>query len=271
MIDQGGRAIAPTLDRHALRLGLVAALSAGAWIALAGWSASPFARYLDHEGWSDPGLLAALCRSVPQGELVIPALLYALAWLLMIVAMMLPTTLPLLGIFNRITASRADAGALMARVVLGYAVAWLGFGFLAHGLDSLLHLAAGKVDWLAARGGLVGALILVAAGAFQFSALKYRCLERCRTPFAFVNERWNGRRPSREAFRIGFDHGVFCVGCCWALMLVMFVVGMGNLGWMLILAAAMAAEKNLPWGRRLRTPLGLGLIAWGGALVAANL
>jgi predicted metal-binding membrane protein len=210
-----------------------------------------------------------LCRSVPQGEIVIPVAVHALAWLTMITAMMLPTTLPLLGIFNRVTAARADAGALLARVIAGYAVAWLGFGLLAHGLDGALHLLAGKLDWLVARSELVGAAILVGAGAFQFSALKYRCLERCRTPFAFINERWHGRRPSREAFHIGFDHGVFCVGCCWALMLVMFVVGMGNLGWMLLLAAAMAAEKNLSWGRRLRTPIGLGLIAWGGALAAA--
>jgi predicted metal-binding membrane protein len=250
---------------------LVAALSATAWAALLAWSASPYARYLEHSGWDQAGALATLCRSIPQGALIIPALLYALAWLLMIAAMMLPTTLPLLDIFRRITASRRDAGALMARVVSGYAVAWLAFGLLAHGLDSGLHILAGKFDWLVVRGGLVGAIILIAAGAFQFSALKYRCLERCRTPFAFINERWHGRRPPREAFRIGLEHGVFCVGCCWALMLVMFVVGMGSLGWMLLLAAAMAAEKNLPWGRRLRTPLGVGLIAWGGALAAASL
>jgi len=258
-------------DRHALRLGLIAALSAAAWAALALWSASPYARYLVHGGWGEPGVLAALCRSLPQGELALPALLYALAWLLMIAAMMLPTTLPLLGLFSRMTASRPDAGTLLACVVLGYAAAWLGFGLLAHGLDSMLHLAAAKTDWWVARGGLVGALVLLAAGAFQFSALKYRCLERCRTPFAFVNARWRGLRPSREALRVGFEHGVYCVGCCWALMLVMFVVGMGNLGWMLTLAAAMAAEKNLPWGRRLRTPLGLGLIAWGATLFAAAL
>jgi predicted metal-binding membrane protein len=257
-------------DRHTLRLGLIAALSAAAWLALVLWSASPYARYLDHGGWAEPGLLAALCRSVPQGQLVVPAFVHALAWLLMITAMMLPTTLPLLGIFGRITASRPDAGALMARVVLGYAVAWAGFGLIAHGLDSALHLGAGEIGWLVPRGELVGALILVAAGAFQFSALKYRCLERCRTPFGFINERWRGRRPNREAFRVGFDHGIFCVGCCWALMLVMFVVGMGNLGWMLVLGAAMAAEKNLSWGWRLRTPLGLGLIAWGGVLAALS-
>jgi predicted metal-binding membrane protein len=262
-------ALPPRAPDRRLPLALVAALVLGAWAVLAVWSASPYARYLEHGGWDRAGALAALCRSVPQGELVIPVLVYALAWLAMITAMMLPTTLPLLGIFNRVTGSRPDAGRLMARVIAGYAVAWLGFGLLAHGLDSGLHLFAGKLDWLIARGELVGAAILVGAGAFQFSALKYRCLERCRTPFAFINERWHGRRPAREAFRIGLDHGVFCVGCCWALMLVMFVVGMGNLGWMLLLAAAMAAEKNLPWGRRLRTPIGLGLIAWGGALAAA--
>ncbi len=258
---------APDADRASLRLGLVAALSVAAWAALAIWSASPYARYLDHGGWGEPGWLGVLCRSLPGG-LAIPALLYALAWLLMIAAMMLPTTLPLLRIFGRMTASRPDGGALLTWVVLGYALAWLGFGLLAHGLDSALHLAAAKSDWLVARGTLVGALVLVGAGAFQFSRLKYRCLERCRTPFAFVAARWHGRRPSREAFHIGFAHGAFCVGCCWALMLVTFVVGMGNLGWMLIVAAAMAAEKNLPWGRRLRTPLGLGLIAWGASLVA---
>jgi len=257
-------------DRR-LPLALVTVLALGAWGVLAVWSASPYARYLDHGGWDRAGALAAFCRSVPQGELVIPMLVYAFAWLVMITAMMLPTTLPLLGIVHRVTASRPDAGRLMARVIAGYAVAWIGFGLLAHGLDSALHLVAARLDWLVVRSELVGAAILVAAGAFQFSALKYRCLERCRTPFAFVNERWHGRHPAREAFRIGLDHGVFCVGCCWALMLVMFVVGMGNLGWMLVLAAAMAAEKNLPWGRRLRTPIGLGLIGWGGALAAAAL
>jgi predicted metal-binding membrane protein len=253
-------------DGHGLRLGLIALLSVAAWAALAIWSASPYARYLDHGGWGDAGLLATLCRGLP-GAPALAGLIYALAWLLMIAAMMLPTTLPLLGIFGRMTAARPDAGALFARVVLGYAVAWLGFGLLAHGLDDALHLAASRVDWLVARGSLVGALVLVGAGSFQFSALKYRCLERCRTPFAFVNARWQGRRPSGEAFRIGLAHGLYCVGCCWALMLVMFVVGMGNVGWMLVVAAAMAAEKNLPWGRRLRMPLGLGLIGWG-ALVA---
>ncbi len=184
---------APGADLATLRLGLVAALSAAAWAALAIWSASPYARYLDHGAWDEPGWLAVLCRSLPGGP-ALPGLLYALAWLLMIAAMMLPTTLPLLRIFARMTASRPDAGTLLTWVILGYALAWLGFGLLAHGLDSVPHVAAAKSDGLVARGEVVGALVLVGAGAFQFSRLKYRCLERCRTPFAFVNARWHGGR-----------------------------------------------------------------------------
>jgi len=117
---------------------------------------------------------------------------------------------------------------------------------------------------------MAGVAVLASAGAFQFSALKYRCLDECRTPFAFVASRWHGRAPVREAFRIGIDHGVFCVGCCWALMLCMFVVGTGSLGWMLALAALMAAEKNVPGGAMLRLPIGIGLIGAATVVLVAH-
>ncbi len=125
--------------------------------------------------------------------------------------------------------------------------------------------------WLVAHGWVIGVALVGAAGLFQFSSLKYRCLDKCRTPFGFVAERWRGVAPSREALRIGLDHGAFCVGCCWALMLLMFVVGSGSLGWMLALAAVMAAEKNLPGGRRLSAPLGAALVAWAAGIAAVNL
>ena len=134
----------------------------------------------------------------------------------------------------------------------------------------VLRSVAANSSWFIGHGWMVAATVLIGAGLFQFSALKYRCLEQCHTPFTFVASRWHGRAPSQEALRIGFDHGVFCVGCCWALMLLMFVVGMGNLGWMLVLAAIMAAEKNLSWGRRLRTPLGVALVIWGCAIIVLN-
>ena len=95
---------------------------------------------------------------------------------------------------------------------------------------------------------MVGAAVLGGAGLFQFSALKYRCLDNAARRSASSSSAGAAARPAREALRLGVDHGVFCVGCCWALMLLMFVVGTGSLGWMLALAAVMAAEKNLPWG-----------------------
>jgi predicted metal-binding membrane protein len=253
-----------------LALALVAAVAVPAWALLALWSASPYRGYLDHGGWGDAIALSPLCRAVPGGEVVVPALVTAFAWLLMIAAMMVPTALPLVGTFRRIVAGRPDAGRLVAAVLAGYVAAWMGFGIVAHAADAGVRAAAAGSPWLVAHAWVLGAGVLALAGAFQFSALKYRCLERCRTPFGFVNAHWHGRRPARESLRLGLAHGAFCVGCCWALMLVMFVVGMGNPGWMLVLAAAMAAEKNLPAGPRLRTPLGLGLLAWAAAIALAR-
>jgi predicted metal-binding membrane protein len=258
-------------DQRRLLFGvLFTLLVAAAWAVLALWSASPYGRYLDHGGWGDAAAVAALCRAVPEGDVAVPALLHAGAWALMIAAMMLPTTFPLLAMFRRISGSRRDAGRLLTLVVLGYFAAWLAFGLIAHLADAALRVAAARYAWFVAHGWIVAAAVLAAAGLFQWSALKYRCLEECRTPFGFVASRWRGRSPSKDALRIGFDHGLFCVGCCWALMLTMFVVGTGNVGWMLALAAVMAAEKNLPIGHHLRTPVGVGLLGWAGAIVLAN-
>jgi predicted metal-binding membrane protein len=249
---------------------LLATLAAMAWAALWLWSLSPWSRYLGNDGWTDSGALATLCRAVPQGDIVVPAALHAIAWVVMIAAMMLPTTLPLLVLFRRITQARSDRTQLAALVVLGFFAAWFAFGVVAHLADTALRSVAAGSAWFIGHGWMVAAAVLIGGGLFQFSALKYRCLEQCHTPFAFVASRWHGRAPRQEALRVGFDHGVFCVGCCWALMLLMFVFGMGNLGWMLVLAGIMAAEKNLPWGRRLRTPLGIGLVLWGCVLVYLN-
>jgi len=250
---------------------LLGGLALAAWGALWAVSASPYARYAAHASWLDATAFAALCRSLPGGSVVVPAALYALAWVLMIAAMMLPTTYPVLGIFRVMTRARADAGRLLALVVAGFFVAWLAFGLVVHGVDLAIASLGARSAWLAAHGWIAGAAVLAAAGVFQFNALKYRCLEQCRTPFAFVASRWHGRSPAREAFAIGVDHGVFCVGCCWALMLCMFVVGTGSLGWMLALAALMATEKNVPGGARLRLPIGAGLLGAAALIVAMHL
>jgi len=250
--------------------GLLAALTLAAWLALWLWQQSPYARFLEHGGWSDAGLLASLCRALPRGGFLVPAALYAGGWVLMTAAMMLPTVFPLLEMFRRLTRDRADGGRLLCAVVAGYLGVWALFGVGAHALDWSLHQAAAQSAWLTFNGWALGAAALALAGLFQFSALKYRCLDKCRSPLSFVTQYWRGYAPFRHAFLLGAHHGVFCVGCCWALMLLMFVVGTGNLGWMLALAVAMTVEKTARWGRHLAKPLGAGLLAWAGAIALGS-
>ena len=235
---------------------VIGLLVAVAWLALTLWATSPYARYLEHGNWSDIGFAAAICHALPAGQVLLPGLLYAGGWLLMTAAMMLPTTLPLLHRFERMTSARSDRHPLVFLLIAGYLLVWGAFGIAAHLLDTRFHLIVRQSDWLVANGWALGAVVLMAAGAFQFSPLKYRCLDQCRSPLGFITRHWRGRRPNWDALRLGADHGAFCVGCCWAIMLMMFVVGTGNVGWMLALGAIMAVEKNMPWGQQLSHPLG---------------
>lgn len=167
--------------------------------------------------------------------------------------------------------ARPERGQLIGLLILGYLLAWAGFGVAAHLLDLGLHEAARREDWVTRHGWLIGAAVLALAGLFQFSRLKYRCLDKCRTPFSFLSAHWHGPTPRRSSLRLGLHHGLYCVGCCWAIMLLMFVVGTGNVGWMLLLGAVMAVEKNAPWGRSLSRPLGGALLASAGIAAGANL
>lgn len=246
-------------------------LTGTAWLALILWEQSPYGRYLDHPRWTETGIGAAMCRVLPAGDVLLPALLYAGGWLLMIAAMMLPTALPLFRLFERMVRPRRDHAVLIALLVAGYLVVWAGFGVAAHLLDAFVNAGVRRSEWLMLNGWAIGAAVLALAGLFQFSRLKYRCLDKCRAPFGFIAERWHGPHPRKGAWRLGLDHGIYCVGCCWALMLLMFVVGTGNVGWMLGLGAVMAIEKNMPWGRRLSRPLGAALLAVAGFIATTSL
>jgi predicted metal-binding membrane protein len=242
-----------------------------AWLILWLWELSPYGHYLHHGQWTELGLGTSLCL-VPVGDgTLVPALLYVGGWVLMTTAMMLPTTLPLLEAFRRLTQKRRDRWLLMSLLITGYLFAWGLFGLVAHSLGWVLHGVAQGNAWLIFNGWVFAATVLGIAGLFQFSALKYRCLDNCRAPLSFVTRHWNGQASHRHALLLGLDHGVYCVGCCWALMLLMFVLGTGSLGWMLLLGALMAAEKNLPFGRRLAAPLGGVLLACAAVVVAGHL
>ncbi len=258
------------MRRQDIFLPLVGLLIAISWATLWFWEQSPYGRYLDHGDWLQIGLAGAICQSLPAGRILFPALLYIGGWLLMTSAMMLPTTLPLLAMFRKMTARRGDRHRLLALLIGGYLSAWAAFGLAMHLLDFGLHEAAADSQWLTANSWSIAAVVLIGAGLFQFSPLKYRCLDRCRSPLGFLAGHWHGRGAGWEAYLLGILHGAFCVGCCWALMLATFALGMGNLGWMLLFGALMAAEKNLPGGRRVGPPLGVVLALWGMAVAAAG-
>lgn len=264
--------VVPTrADRHRrVFLPVLAALVGLAWVTLWAWASSPYGRYLEHGDWMKSGPAAFLCSAVPAGDVLVPMVLYAAAWILMTAAMMLPTTLPLFNTFDHLTNGRPDHGRLLMLLGLGYMVVWGSFGLLAHGLHAAVLALLASLPTLAWHGWLIGTAAIALAGAFQFSKLKYKCLEKCRTPLSFVIEHWHGERPAWHAFALGAHHGLFCVGCCWALMLLMFALGTGSLGWMLLLAAVMAIEKNVPWGRRLSAPLGVALLSWAVILVVTH-
>lgn len=195
-------------------------------------------------------------------------LVFIAGWTVMIVAMMLPTSLPLVTLFHTIVGRRPDARQLVILLVAGYLSIWTLFGLLVYGGDWGLHEAVERSPWLEAKAWVISAATLALAGVYQFTPLKYRCLDKCRSPLSFIMEHWQGQRDNAQAFRLGVHHGIFCVGCCWSLMLLMFAVGIGNLGWMLVLGMLMGMEKNMPWGRRLSAPLGAVLVGWGLILVA---
>jgi predicted metal-binding membrane protein len=249
-----------TLSQRNVLMPLLLVLIALAWVMLWVWGHSPHGRFLTHD---------ALRRTdVSHSDVV---LLIVAGWVVMVIAMMLPTSLPLLGLFHRMTRQRADGAQLVGLVLVGYLLIWTLFGVVAVLGDGALHAAAHRSAWLAAHAWLIGASIFGVAGLYQFTPLKYYCLDRCRSPVSFLMTHWQGRHDRYHALRLGVRHGLFCLGCCWSLMLLMFAVGMGNLGWMLLLGTVMAIEKNLPWGRRFSAPLGIILLCGSVAVVLAAL
>jgi predicted metal-binding membrane protein len=231
------------------RLSLLALVGA-AWLALAAWGASPYAGLLDHAALGDGS--SWLVR--------LPA--FVVGWTLMTVAMMLPSSLPLVNLFRRVAGSRRDGRSLLLRLLVGYLGVWGAFGVAAYAGDAALHALVASAAPPEAAVRLVAPLVALVAGLYQFTHLKELCLDRCRSPYSFLAAYWRGRRPAREALRLGVRHGLFCLGCCWTLMLLMFAVGGTNLAWMLALGALMAAERGTRLGRRLTQPVGFALVVW---------
>jgi predicted metal-binding membrane protein len=184
-------------------------------------------------------------------------------WVAMMVAMMFPTIAPIV-LLHRMVVRRRGEGALPTVAFgAGYLVIWSLVGLVP--LAALLefrHVAEGST-WLTRAGGVV----LVAAGLYQFTGWKSACLKACRSPLSFLMTHDFGTGPG-GAFRTGVSHGLYCLGCCWALMAVLFVVGLMNLAWMAGIAIVFLAEKNWRRGAGLTLVIGVAVTALGVAVLA---
>lgn len=260
--------------RDAAWIAVFAAIAASwaglAWLCLD--SALPPAPASQALGWFDGTSQGAIWRSLCSATMAAAGWpLVAAMWLLMVFAMMLPAVLPMICTFIELTA-RQPGGALgqgLGEFVLGYLVVWSGFALATTGLQ--WHLAG--LDLVAAdglsRSWPLTALLLALAGAYQFTSLKAACLDECHAPMTYFLGHWRAGRLG--ALAMGLRHGLTCVGCCWALMLLAFVGGMMNLAWMSLAMALMLLEKLPAAGRYVSKPLGTVLAAGAVLVTATNL
>ena len=182
-------------------------------------------------------------------------------WAVMMVAMMMPSASPMVFMYARIARGRTPAWLRHAwAFALGYVCVWTVFSLFATAAQVLLVRAAVISNALTAT-PIVGGTILIVAGIYQLTPLKNACLGQCQSPYSFFMSRW--RDGGVAAFRMGFEHGVFCVGCCWLLMGLLFVAGVMNLAWVAAISIFVLLEKATPYGRAIANVAGAALIASG--------
>jgi predicted metal-binding membrane protein len=240
-----------------IAIACIVALSALGWFALAVMAA-------------DQSWLATLCRPALGGTLNAAGIAtVALMWTAMTLAMMLPSAAPMIFTYAEIADTAARKGERVVSPFLlaaGYSAIWLGFSVVATAAQLALTRAALLDASLASASGLFSGAIFIGAGFYQFSALKHACLNQCRSPFPFFFTNW--QTTARGVFRLGLKQGLFCLGCCWAMMLVMFAVGVMNVVWMAALGIVMTIEK-IGTGKRFSHVIGVLSIAAGIAFIVS--
>jgi predicted metal-binding membrane protein len=181
-------------------------------------------------------------------------------WVVMMVAMMVPAVMPMLIVFRRLDRG-ANSEIDTFLFAGGYLLAWCLFSIAAAALQWLMHGAGWLDGELLSVRPLAAACVLVVAGAYQLTPMKEACLDKCRSPMGFFLANWRAGR--RGAVSMGLRHGLFCIGCCWMLMLIMFVGGAMSVITMALLSTFILAERMLPAGPWVARLPGLALIAWG--------
>ena len=252
--------------RLAARPGRTVLVGLGAIIALA-WT------YVLYMGWGmenmDVGMDMLLMPRMTDWQAV-DLLLVFLMWAVMMVAMMLPSSLPMMLAFSRETRRPLGQGSngRMGAFIAGYLLVWTAFSLVMTLLQWALLEFRLINPMMESRSPLFGGLLLVAAGLFQFTPLKNACLAACRSPLSFLMTEW---RPGvRGAWVMGLRHGVYCTGCCWLLMALLFLLGVMNVLWIAALTAFVLVEKILPRAEWTSKAGGAALLVWGAVLLTGQ-
>jgi predicted metal-binding membrane protein len=222
----------------------LAVLTAAAWAILA-WQSTNF----DDE----------MSLTMGMGAAVFIAL-----WIVMMVAVMFPSAAPMILMFARIHNGKKERGENFVPTwifALSYLLVWSATGIVAYGVAAGADALADESGWLMDNAAYFGGALLIAAGVYQLTPLKDVCLSKCRTPMAFVLSAW--RDGYGGAFRMGIEHGVYCIGCCWLLFLILFPLGMMNVAVLALVTLLIFAEKSLPIGRTVARLAAAALIVFG--------
>ena len=196
--------------------------------------------------------------------------LFLAMWVAMMVAMMFPAAAPMILAFERSQArKRAEGGEFIPTwlFVAPYVAVWFAFGLLGYGSALVFENLAGHSTWAADNMSRIAGGFLVAAGIYQRSPLKRVCLSRCRSPLSFMLSYWRDGRGG--ALNMGLRHGLYCLGCCWVLFLLLFPIGVMNVAAMVVVAALVFAEKALPGGERVALAAAGILVVYGLVAMAA--
>jgi len=203
----------------------------------------------------------------PEWSLGYAAIVFVM-WAVMMLAMMLPSAAPVVLLAAALDRSGGASSGRSTLFASGYLIVWFSFSLAATALQWALDTIGLLSESMSIANRILAAAVLLAAGIYQWTPLKQICLTRCRSPIELLVRYWG--KGSTGAVLAGMRHGMFCLGCCWMLMALLFVGGLMNLAWVAALALLVLVEKTLPWGGRASRIAGLLLIAWGaGALATA--
>ena len=212
------------------------------------------------------GMEMALPTFQPWG--IVDFLLVFIMWTVMMFAMMTPSAAPMILMYSKINRQRqAQLKPVLGTAVffLGYLLVWTAFSATATLAQGGIHAATLLSPMMETTSPVLGGIILIAAGIFQFTPLKYACLSHCRTPFGFFMAEW--REGRLGTLVMGVRHGAFCVGCCWLIMALLFVAGVMNLIWIAVIAVYVLVEKLLPGGHKVSWVIGALMIGWGAWMI----